>query len=518
MANRLDFIQRSNAAYIEEMYARYRSDPVSVPEEWALFFAGFDLSEDPGRRPAPSRTTSGVYGLVHAYREFGHLIAHLNPLGGDLEDHPLLDPRQFGLAEADLDQPVDPQPFLGEFHGTLRELIAALRETYCGSLGVEFVDVPDKELRDWLVREMESVRNHSRLGAEDRKRILERLLEADAFEQFLHVKYVGQKRFSLEGAATLIPMLDALVEFASERGVEQIVLGMAHRGRLNVLAHVLGKPLEAIFGEFEGNVPAELDGHGDVKYHLGYSGTRTARNGRAMHLDLNYNPSHLEFVNPVVLGSVRARQDHVDDGTRSRGIPVLIHGDASFSGEGVVPESLTMAQLPLYDTGGTLHVVINNQIGFTTTPRHARATRYCTDIARVIEAPVLHVNGDDPEAAVHAMRLAVEYRARFHRDILVDLVCYRRYGHNEMDDPTFTQPALYRVIAEHVPASRRYAERLEADGVVDRAAREAMEGAIDARHQDAHRRVRSGDAEVEKPALGGLWVGLDWAGEDWSAD
>src|SRR5262252_9522924 len=517
MANRLDFIQRSNAAYIEEMYARYRSDPVSVPEEWALFFAGFDLSEDPGRRPAPSRTTSGVYGLVHAYREFGHLIAHLNPLGGDLADHPLLDPRQFGLAEADLDQPVDPQPFLGEFHGTLRELIAALRETYCGSLGVEFVDVPDKELRDWLVGEMESVRNHSRLGAEDRKRILERLLEADAFEQFLHVKYVGQKRFSLEGAATLIPMLDALVEFASERGVEQIVLGMAHRGRLNVLAHVLGKPLEAIFGEFEGNVPAELDGHGDVKYHLGYSGTRTARNGRAMHLDLNYNPSHLEFVNPVVLGSVRARQDHVDDGTRSRGIPVLIHGDASFSGEGVVPESLTMAQLPAYESGGTIHVVVNNQVGFTTMPRHARPTRYCTDIARVIEAPVFHVNGDDPEAAVHAMALALEYRARFKQDALVDLVCYRKYGHNELDDPTFTQPALYKTIAAHTPASRSYAAALVEEGVLGEERVREIEGEIERRLQEAHQRVRRETPVPRTAALGGLWVGLDWAGEDWNA-
>src|SRR5262245_38880787 len=300
MPERLDFIQRSNASYIEDMYARYRTDPASVPEDWALFFAGFDLAEDPTRRPALGRSASGVYGLVHAYREFGHLIAQINPLGGDLRDHPLLDPRQFGLAESDLDQRVDPQPFLGESPGTLRELIAALRDTYCGSLGVEFVDVPDKELRDWLVGEMEPTRNHPRLGDADRRRILELLLAADALEQFLHVKYVGQKRFSLEGAAALIPMLDTLVQSASERGVDPIVLGMAHRGRINVLAHVLGKPLEAIFGEFEGHLPTEIDGHGDVKYHLGYSSTRMCRTGRSMHLDLNYNPSHLEFVNPVV--------------------------------------------------------------------------------------------------------------------------------------------------------------------------------------------------------------------------
>ena len=519
MYNRLDFIQRANAGYIEEQYRRYRLDPSSVPEEWALFFAGFDLAEDPARRPGPAAGLSGVYGLVHAYREFGHLIAQLNPLGGDLTEHPLLDLAQFGLGEENLDQPVDPRPFLGMTQGTLRDLIGSLRETYCGTLGVEYVDVPDKERRDWLQERMEPTRNHPTLSAEDRRRILSMMLRADAFEQFLHVRYVGQKRFSLEGGATLVPMLDMLVETASSMGVEYLALGMAHRGRLNVLAHIVGKPLERILSEFQSDfAPVDVMGHGDVKYHLGFASQRTCRNGRQLLLDLHYNPSHLEFVNPVLLGAIRARQDAMNDTERARGVPVLIHGDASLAGEGIVPETLTMSQLSPYDTGGTIHIVINNQIGFTTTPWHARATRYCTDLARVIEAPVLHVNGDDPEAAVHAITLAMEYRARFKRDILVDMICYRKYGHNELDDPTFTQPAMYQKIAAHTPASRTYARRLIESGVIDEPGLQTMEQEIEKILQGAHQRVRDAAPAVPRERLGGLWKGLDWAGEDWSAD
>ncbi|HET9327515.1 MAG TPA: 2-oxoglutarate dehydrogenase E1 component [Candidatus Eisenbacteria bacterium] len=518
MYNRLDFIQRANAGYIEEQYRRYRLNPESVPEEWALFFAGFDLAEDPSRRPGIEAGPSGVYGLVHTYREFGHLIAQLNPLGGDLTDHPLLDLAQFGLDEQHLDQPVDPRPFLGLSQGTLRDLIKALRETYCGTLGVEYVDIPDKERREWLQARMEPTRNHPALGADDRQRILRSMLAADAFEQFLHVKYVGQKRFSLEGGATLIPMLDMLVETASSMGVEYLALGMAHRGRLNVLAHIVGKPLERIFSEFESDfAPVDVMGHGDVKYHLGFSGQVATRGGRPLLLDLHYNPSHLEFVNPVLLGAIRARQDAMKDTARERGVPVLIHGDASMAGEGIVPETLTMSQLGPYDTGGTIHIVINNQIGFTTTPWHARVTRYCTDIARVIEAPVLHVNGDDPEAAVHAIALAVEYRARFKRDVLVDMICYRKYGHNELDDPTFTQPAMYQKIAAHTPASRAYARRLIESGVIDESSLKAMEREIEKSLQEAHQRVRNAPPATPRERLGGLWKGLDWAGEDWSA-
>jgi len=529
MTRRLDAIQRANAHYVEEMYARFREDPGSVPEDWALFFAGFDLGGAPPAAtmrgpsaPPPQEAADhvgGVYGLVLAYREFGHLIADLDPLGDSPRAHPLLELSHFGLSESDLDRVVDPMPFTGPFSGTLRELIAALRETYCGTLGVEFMDISDKHRRDWLETHMEANRNRPVLADEDRVRILEQMLAADAFEQFLHVRYVGQKRFSLEGGTTLIPMLDALVESSAEMGVEQLVIGMPHRGRLNVLAHLLGKPLEVLFGEFETTFRAEgLGGHGDVKYHLGYSDLHTTRTGRKVHLDLNYNPSHLEFVNPVVLGAIRARQTFMHDHERLGGIPVLVHGDASFAGEGIVPETLMLAQLPAYQTGGTVHVIVNNQIGFTTSPESCRATRYATDIARAIESPVLHVNGDDPEAAVHAVGLALAYRETFHRDVIVDLVCYRRHGHNELDDPTFTQPVMYRKIAGHVPAARRYAERLVREGVLDAARLESIEAAIAARLKEAHGRVQaSAPAPAPKATLGGAWQGLTWAGEDWSA-
>jgi 2-oxoglutarate dehydrogenase E1 component len=508
---------RANAAYIEEQYRRYLANPDSVGEDWALFFAGFEFAG--GAAPAPAAAgPAGVFGLVMAYREFGHLIARLDPLSDPPDSHPLLELSRFGLGEADLDRAVDPRPFAGEFSGTLRELIAALRETYCGTLGVEYMDIPDKERRDWLERRMESGRNRPVLEPHERIRILEKLLVSDAFEQFLHVKYVGQKRFSLEGGATLIPLLDQLVEEAAARGVEQLVIGMPHRGRLNVLVNLMGKPFERVFGEFESSYkPAHVQGHGDVKYHLGYSSQRIAATGRPVHLNLHYNPSHLEFVNPVVLGSVRARQAFMHDAERSRGWPVLIHGDAAFAGEGIVAETMTLAQLPDYRVGGTVHIVVNNQIGFTTSPEDSRPTRYATDIARVIEAPVFHVNGDDPEAAVHAIRMAAAYRAEFRRDVLVDLVCYRRHGHNELDDPTFTQPVMYRKIARHVPASRSYADRLVAGGVLDAAGLRALEAEIAQGLAAAHRRARTEPPAAPETELGGAWSGLSWAGDDWDA-
>ncbi len=525
MPQRLDFIQRANAAYIEQQYQRYRQDPTSVPEDWALFFAGFDLAENPARAPHSAQPSGGIFALVHAYREFGHLAASLDPLGDSPQDHPLLDPAKYGLTASDLDRPLDAQPFRGVTgvggaqRGTLRELIAALRETYCGTLGVEYMDIPDPQRREWLAERIEAGHNRPTLSAAQRVRILEQLLTADAFEHFLHVKYVGQKRFSLEGAASLIPMLDTLLARAAALGVQQIVIGMPHRGRINVLANVMNKPLEMIFSEFESNfAPEDVQGHGDVKYHLGYSSTYEAKDGQPVHLDLNFNPSHLEFVNPVVLGSMRARQDLMRDLERDRGIPLLIHGDAAFSGEGIVPETLALAQLPAYQTGGTVHVIVNNQIGFTTSPSDARVSRYCTDIARVIEAPVFHANGDDPEACVHAVALALEYRMTFKRDAFVDLVCYRKYGHNELDDPTFTQPVMYAKIAAHEPASRRYAARLESEGVLDEVRLATLEASIQEKLTAAHARARQEPPKNPDEPLGGAWNGLEWAGEDWDAD
>jgi 2-oxoglutarate dehydrogenase E1 component len=513
MIRPLDAIQRSNSAYIEEMYARFRSDPGSVPADWAAFFAGVEFG---GAAPSGGKP-GGAFSLTLAYREVGHTAARIDPLNTEPGSHRLLELSAHGLSEADLGTPLTESPFRGDAGATLGDLVAALRETYCGTLGVEYMDVPFEERRTWLEERMESVRNRPVLSTEDRLAILESLIATEAFEQFLHVKYPGQKRFSIEGGCTLLPMLHSVVEESAAAGATQIAIGMPHRGRLNVLAHIMHKPLERIFNEFESSfAPEDVQGHGDVKYHLGYSSDRRTRSGARVHLDLEFNPSHLEFVDPVVLGAMRARQDIAGDTERAHGVPVLIHGDAAFAGEGVVPETLSLAQLPGYRTGGTLHLVINNQVGFTTPPDAARATPYATDAARIIQAPVFHVNGDDPEKAVHAVRLALEYRARFKADAFVDLVCYRLHGHNELDDPTFTQPVMYRQIAGHARVSKLYSERLRAEGVLDDATLAAMQERVQSRLQEAHQRARREEA-APAPVLVGAWEGMEWAGEDWSA-
>ncbi len=507
---------RANAAYVEALYRKFVADPASVPDDWRLFFAGFEFAGTSVSATPASR--GGVFGLVTAYREFGHLIARLDPLSEPPRSHPLLELEPLGLGPEDLDHPVDARPFRGAFHGTLKELIAELRETYSGTLAFEYTDIPDKERRDWLEERIERRRGEPPLAPAERVQILERLLWADAFEEFVHVKYVGAKRFSLEGSAALVPMLDTLLGAAPGLGAHQLVVGMPHRGRLNVLVNIFGKPLERVFAEFESQFkPADTQDQGDVKYHLGYSSRRETDDGRGLWLHLHYNPSHLEFVNPVVLGSVRARQALASDAARERCWPVLIHGDAAFAAEGIVPETLTMAQLAGFDVGGTIHVVVNNQVGFTTAPHEGRPTRYATDIARVIEAPVLHVNGDDPEAATWAMRLAAAYRARFRRDVFVDLVSYRKYGHNELDDPTFTQPAMYRDIAGHVPASQAYAERLLREGALDEPTLRAMRAEIAQRLGAAFPRAKATLPPDHERDLAGAWEGLAWAGDDWSA-
>src|SRR5262245_23644339 len=355
MSTRLDFVQRANAPYIEELYARYLVDPQSVPEEWALFFAGFDLAGRPGApgssNGAPGAETGtphgGLFGLIQQYRVFGHLAARSDPLGEAPAMPDVLEPRSLGFTESDLGAPVDPRPFWkGEPPATLRDLVTALRETYCGPIGVEYMWIVDEDRRAWLQERMEPSRNHPALPDADRLRILRQMLAADALEEFLQARYVGQKRFSLEGAASLIPMLAALVEQAGGTGAEQIVIGMSHRGRLHALANSMGKPLEAIFAEFEGSFAPEDSGHGDVKYHLGYTATVTTRAGRPVYLDLRFNPSHLEFVNPVVMGSLHARQDMSGDRERSRGIPLLVHGDAAFAGERNGPGTPSPGTLP----------------------------------------------------------------------------------------------------------------------------------------------------------------------------
>jgi 2-oxoglutarate dehydrogenase E1 component len=521
-----DFIHRANPDYVEDLYRRYLENPDSVDAQWALFFAGFDLARTNGTKPAGSvapvtapEPGLGVFDLIHSYRELGHVIANLDPLGHSPRQHPLLEPSELGFSDVDLDRVVDCSRFRGMTTATVRELIAALHATYCESLGVEYMEIADKDQRDWLKERMEPCRNRPSLTADQHQRVLAKLIEAEDFERFLQMKYPTVKRFSLEGGEALIPLLDVLVEDAAELGVEEMVMGMAHRGRLNVLANILRKPYEMIFAEFEGTfLPKDVQGDGDVKYHLGYSRDHTTRSGHKIHLSLTSNPSHLEVVNPVVEGIVRAKQNHRVDIERARVVPVVIHGDAAFTGEGIVPETLALSELEAYRTGGTIHIIVNNQIGFTTAPSDFRFTRYPSDVAKIIQAPVFHVNGDDPEAAVQAAKLAIAFRERFKIDVIIDLICYRRHGHNEVDDPTFTQPVMYREIEHHPTTRQLYAEQLVQRGAAGADAVSRMTAEFREILDDALTYSRDFLPRQQVFALDGLWKGLQWAGSDWSAD
>ena len=518
--NFLDFIARANPDYVEGLYRQYKSDPKSVDERWALVVAGYEFASQNGAAVATEGAPAlRVADLVEAYRNFGHLIADLDPLGHSPRSHPYLELERFGLGADDLGRTVSSGSFRGLSDVPFGKLIEALRETYCGTLGVELIDIRDNQQRDWLEDHMEGCRNHPNLANDERVHILERLVAAETFELFLGTKYVGQKRFSLEGAEALIPLLDTIVEGAGALGVEEIVMGMPHRGRLNVLAHVLRKPYEMILSEFEGVfLPTGVQGDGDVKYHLGYSRDHRIKDGRSIHLSLSSNPSHLEAIDPVVEGIVRAKQGYLGDRERRRVVPVLMHGDASFTGQGLVYETLALSELPAFTTGGTIHVIVNNQIGFTTSPPEFRFTRYPSDLAAVIEAPVFHVNADDPEAAVQAARLAVEFRHRFRVDVVIDVVSYRRHGHNELDDPTFTQPVMYREIREQPTVATRYAGRLQQDGVLGAGRAGEIREEIKGTLEDALSYARDFMPRQQVFALGGVWKGLQWAGSDWSAD
>jgi 2-oxoglutarate decarboxylase len=414
---------------------------------------------------------ANVTRLIHAYRVRGHLMAELDPLGGEPEYNSELDPLTYGLTIWDLDRnfyagTLD-HAFGNRKMAPLREMIEILRSTYCGKIGAEYMYIQRQEEKNWLQQRMESTRNSWPLGKEEKLRILDNLLRGEEFELFLDRRFIGQKRFSLEGAETTIPVLAELANRAAEQNGHEIVIGMAHRGRLNILANIIGKPLGQIFSEFEGNIdPASTQGSGDVKYHLGASGLHQSPSGREIVVSLASNPSHLEAVNPVVEGMVRAKQERLNDKERARVIPVLIHGDAAFAGQGVVAETLNLSQLEGYRTGGTVHLVINNQIGFTTLPRDSRSTQYATDVARMVEAPIFHVNGDDPEAAIRSVQLAFDYREQFKRDVVIDLICYRRNGHNETDDPAYTQPVMYRKIQQTASVAVQYGEKLVAEKLV----------------------------------------------------
>ena len=519
----LDFILRANPDYIEDLYQQYRRAPGSVGADWAHFFAGFEMGSS-GRAPVPTaaRQTEraiGVFDLIHTYREFGHLIADLNPLGDNLTEHPLLDMEEFGFGEADLDRVVQCPTFRRQPQATLRELIALLKATYCRTVAAEYMYISDKAQRDWLKEHMEPTLNEPTLAAEDRRHVFSTLVAATGFEEFLHTKYVGQKRFSLEGGEVLIPLLDTLIEDAGGAGVEEIVMAMPHRGRLNVLANVLRKPYEMILAEFEGSfLPAAVQGDGDVKYHLGYARDHVTRGGHKVHVSLLSNPSHLEAVNPVAEGIVRAKQLVHRDADGATVMPLLIHGDAAFTGQGLVTETLFLSELANYRTGGTIHVIVDNQVGFTASPGDYRFTRYASDLAKVIQAPVFHVNGNDPEAAVQAARLAAAFRTAFKVDVIINIICYRRHGHNETDDPTFTQPTMYAAINRLPTVRELYAQRLVDTGVLDGAAVDRHKAEFRELLEDAINYARDFMPRQQVFALGGLWKGLTWAGSDWSAD
>jgi 2-oxoglutarate dehydrogenase E1 component len=503
----------ANREAIEAAYQRWQQDPDAVDPSWRYFFEGFTLGLG---RPAPAAgvdacaAQGGVVRFIYGYRDLGHFLAHLDPLGEPRASHPLLELSEFGLTDADLDRVVDTTPFKGLGPATLRDLLQALRETYCRTIGVEYMHIQDTRIRAWLQERMEPRRNHPEFDRAKKTRVLKSLHYAELFENFLQTRYSGQKRFSLEGAETLIPLLETIVEKAPDVGVREIVLGMAHRGRLNVLANILRKPYEEIFAQFEDKyLPDSMDGDGDVKYHLGFSSDRVNSRGGKVHLSLSPNPSHLEAVDPVVEGRTRAKQELFHDTERSHGLPVLVHGDAAFAGQGLVAETLNLSQLAGYATGGTIHVIVNNQIGFTTAPADARSTPYCTDVAKMIQAPIFHVNGEDAEAAVFVAELAFEFRQEFKRDVIIDMFCYRKHGHNENDEPSFTQPIMYSKIKNRPTMTTVYTDQLLLSGDMTLAETEAMAGKFNEKLQQAVNQVRTGPAQY--PTMHGFeghWKGF----------
>lgn len=486
-------LNAENAAFVEGLYEAYLADPSSLPDAWRRHFeevgVGTDVSHAEIRRRfaehARARTTtpsaavahpggatsahkqSAVLKLITFYRLMGHLRADLDPINlRGLPPVPELDPFYHGLTEDDLDTVFDVGEVEGPRDATLREILEMLKTTYTGPIGCEYMHIIDLEMKQWLQHRLEQTRCTPRYEKLFKRYLLEQLTAAEGLERYLHTKYAGQKRFSLEGGETLLPLLEAVIQQAGGQGVQEIALGMAHRGRLNVLTNLMGKAPKDIFMEFEGRIePSELT-TGDVRYHEGFS-VDVQTEGGPMHLSLAFNPSHLEIIDPVVLGSVRARQDRRNDEERGRVFAVLLHGDAALAGQGVVYESMSLSQTRGFSTGGTIHVVVNNRIGFTlSNPRDLRSTLYCTDVGKVVQAPIFHVNGDDPEAVVFVAQLAVEYRMRFHRDVVIDLICFRRHGHNEADEPAATQPMMYSLIRKHPGVRQVYAEKLIKENVV----------------------------------------------------
>ncbi len=557
----------TNATYIAELYARYLENPNAVEPDWRNLFLGL---EDDGRAvaadlrgaswaPSESAVIGGAVGaevirggaggmppggaggavramsehfgddairratrdslnaltMIRVYRVRGHLIANFDPLGlGGRVHHPELDPKTYGFTDEDLDRPIFINNVLGLETATLREILRVLRETYCGSIGVEYMHIQDPPVRTWIQRRIEGIRNQTQFTLLGKRAIYQRLVEAEGFEKFLDKKYTGTKRFGLDGGESLIAALEQIVKRGSQLGVKEVVLGMPHRGRLNVLASVMCKPYVAMFAEFRGVSanPGDVQGSGDVKYHLGTSANRVF-DANTIHLSLTANPSHLEAVNTVVLGKVRAKQRQRNDTDRSQVMGLLMHGDAAFAGQGLVPEALDLSELRGYTTGGTVHFIVNNQIGFTTVPTKSRSSPYPSDVAKGIQAPIFHVNGDDPEAVVHVARIATEFRQEFKRDVIIDMFCYRRHGHNEADEPMFTNPIMYKAIARHPTPREIYARRLVGEGVFSED--EAKE-TLDAFNVRLERDFNAAEAYKPNKAdwLEGRWKGLAQMSEE----
>jgi 2-oxoglutarate dehydrogenase E1 component len=536
-----------NAAFLADLYARWAIAPSSVDASFADLFAamndearavledasgaswsprpGFSDDEPATSSPAPKAAPGGMSTdqvraatiaslralmLIRSYRVRGHLQAKLDPLGLQAPArHPELDPASYGFTDADMDKPIFIDNVLGRETATLREIVDILHQTYCGPIGVEFMHIQDPEQKSWIQRRVEGAPWHSALNADEKRIVLQRLTEAEGFEAFCQKRYVTTKRFGLEGGEITIPALHAIIEVAAAGGVVEVAIGMPHRGRLNTLVNIVKKPLTALFSEFGGESfkPDDVQGSGDVKYHLGTS-TDVEIAGHNVHLSLQPNPSHLEAVDPVVVGKVRARQDQAGDTkTRSTVMAILMHGDAAFAGQGLVYETLAMSQLIGYRTGGTIHLIVNNQIGFTTVPAHAYSGLYCTDVAKSIQAPILHVNGDDPEAVIFCARMAAEYRMKFASDIVLDMVCYRRHGHNETDEPAFTQPLMYKAIGRTKTTRTLYAEKLAAEGTVSADDSKAMLDIFTKTLDDANQAAKSYKPN-KADWLEGHWTGF----------
>jgi 2-oxoglutarate dehydrogenase E1 component len=516
--DKFDYLSASHINAIEDMYTSYLKDPQTVDASWQKFFEGFEFArknfEELGEIPENVSKEFKVINLIEAYRKTGHLFTKTNPVRERRKYTPSLDIENFGLNQSDLETVFQAGTQIGIGAAKLSDIITHLKQTYCNSLGVEYMYIRRPEVVSWLKDRMESKRNTPSFSKEEKKRILEKLNQAVVFENFLHTKFVGQKRFSLEGAEGTIPALDTIIEKGAELGVKDFVIGMAHRGRLNVLANILGKTYKDIFTEFEGRTADDSLFDGDVKYHLGYSSDKKLAGGQEVHLSLTPNPSHLEAVDPVVEGIARAKVDNIHQGDFNKVCPILIHGDAAVAGQGIVYEVLQMSVLDGYKTGGTVHIVINNQVGFTTNYLDARSSTYCTDIAKVVLSPVFHVNGDDVEALVYTCKLAMEFRQTFNRDVFIDVLCYRKYGHNEGDEPRFTQPILYKTIAKHPNPRQIYLDQLVKEGAISESEGKELEKSFKDLLQAMLDEAKQTETAKITSFLEGYWKGIKMAGAE----